>query len=129
VKTATPAKVADASVIAALIFGEERREEAASLLGGALLHEPALLGYELASVARKKSLRRPDRADILSATLERGLALDIEWIEVDHAEILRLALQTGLTTYDATYLYVARSLGAALVTFDSRIIAVMERES
>ncbi len=35
--------------------------------------------------------------------------------------ILLLALQTGLTTYDAAYLYLARSLGIPLVTFDEQL--------
>ncbi len=33
-------RVADASVLAAIVFGEPRAEEAAGLLSGALLHEP-----------------------------------------------------------------------------------------
>ena len=32
-------------------------------------------------------------------------------------------LETGLTTYDASYLYLARSLGVPLLTFDGRLAA------
>lgn len=49
-----PGKVADASVLGAVVFGEPRAAEARSLLAGADLYEPVLLAYELASIARKK---------------------------------------------------------------------------
>ena len=40
-----------------------------------------------------------------------------------HVATLRLALDTGLTTYDASYLYVADALNATLVTFDQELHA------
>lgn len=100
-----PIKVADASVLAAITFGEPRAEEAEALLQDAFLYEPPLLVYELASVAHK---------------------LEIQWVDVDHRAVLHLALERGLTTYDATYLFVARSLGAPLVTFDLQLMAASQ---
>ena len=118
-----PAKVLDASVLGALIFGEPRAKEALSLLEGAELYAPPLLAHELTSVARKKALKYPQLRERISEALEIGLSLDINWTEVDHLEVLRLALETGLTTYDASYLYLARSLGVPLLTFDGRLAA------
>lgn len=118
-----PAKVVDASVLGALIFGEPRAEEALSLLEGAELYAPPLLAYELTSVARKKILRYPRLEGKIMQALEIGLSLDINWTEVDHYQALKLALETGLTTYDASYLYLARSLDIPLVTFDERLAA------
>lgn len=123
---ATVARVADASVIAALVFGEVRRDEAAALLDSGQLYEPSLLGYELASVARTKCIREPDRKESIIEAFELAMRLEIEWIEVEHPAVLSLALQTGLTTYDASYLYIARTLGLPLVTFDARLLAVLE---
>jgi len=37
--------------------------------------------------------------------------------------MLNLALQSGLTTYDASYLHLALSHGLDLVSFDSRLSA------
>jgi predicted nucleic acid-binding protein len=116
-----PGKVVDASALGSLIFGEPRAEEARALLRDSELYAPTLLPYELASIARKKIIQYPDQKDGLSQALELGLALDIRWVDVDHLEVLRLALETGLTTYDASYLYVARILGMLLVTFDERL--------
>ena len=118
-----PAKVLDASVLGALIFGEPRAKEVLSLLEGAELYAPPLLAYELTSVARKKALKYPQLRERISEALEISLSLNINWTEVDHLEVLRLALETGLTTYDASYLYLARSLGVPLLTFDGRLAA------
>ena len=49
-----PAKVVDASIIAAVAFGESRAAEAEVLLSDSALSSPPLMAYELASVARKK---------------------------------------------------------------------------
>lgn len=56
-----PGKVADASVLGAVVFGEPRATETRLLLAGADLYEPALLAYELASIARKKYPGIPSR--------------------------------------------------------------------
>ncbi|GBD32964.1 hypothetical protein HRbin33_01940 [bacterium HR33] len=93
-----PAKVADASVLAAIAFGEPRAEEATSLLQDAILHEPALLAYELTSVAQKKALRypgwpRPIRAGAgLQRTYQRS------WIcrERGHSEWAGVRLARGM---------------------------------
>lgn len=115
------AKVADASVIAALAFGEPRADEAAALLQDAILYEPLLLPFELVSVARKKCLAHPERAVAIRTALDLALALDVHWVEVDFPAVLQMSLDTGLTAYDTAYLYVARALRATLVTFDERL--------
>ena len=121
------AKVVDASVLGALLFGEPRAEEAFSLLKGCDLHAPPLLAYELTSIARKKALKHPELLEKIRASLEVGLALDIHRTEVDHLAVLKLALKEGLTTYDAAYLYLARTLKIPLVTFDEELQRVTSR--
>jgi len=113
----------DASVVAAMVFGEERAPEARSLLRGAELYSPTLLAYELASVARVKSLRSPEIRQSIREMLIAALGMEFHWVEVAHAEALELALATGLSTYDASYLYVAMTGGMKLVTFDQRLQA------
>ncbi|MBN1442012.1 MAG: type II toxin-antitoxin system VapC family toxin [Planctomycetes bacterium] len=122
-----PGEVADASVLGAFLFQEPRAEEAASLLERAELFEPELLAYELASIARKKALRHPELRPRIREALEVGLSLDIRWVRVDQPAVVELALDAGLTTYDASYLHVARTLGIPLVTFDDRLRAASER--
>src|SRR5919106_2047367 len=113
-----PAKVVDASVLAAVAFQEPRFDEAVTLLEGMELHAPTLLAYELTSVARKKALLYPSLVRALAANLEDALSTDVQWAGVDHGEVLALALATGLSTYDASYLYLALTLNVPIVTFD-----------
>ena len=116
-----PAKVVDASVMASLIFEEPRAEEAAALLQGADLHAPLLMAYELTNIARKKAEQFPVQREDFVAALEAALVMDISWRDVRHSSVLRIALETRLSTYDACYLYLSRLLGAGLVTFDRRL--------
>ena len=121
-----PGKVADASVLAAVAFGEPEATDAAALIGDADLYEPTLLRYELASVARKKVSVYPDQRDGLLRGLEAFLSLDIKWVEPDHLQIIDLALKSGLSTYDASYLHLARALALPLVTHDRRMRVAAE---
>jgi predicted nucleic acid-binding protein len=115
------AKVVDASVLAALAFGEPSADRAANLLSGSKLYAPDLLPYELASVALKKSMNYPARTREIAIALETALGLDISLVSVPPADILAVALESKLTVYDAAYLYLARSLKCPLVTFDERL--------
>jgi predicted nucleic acid-binding protein len=54
----------------------------------------------------------------LAANLEDALSTEVQWAEVDYREVLALALATGLSTYDASYLYLALILNVPIVTFD-----------
>jgi predicted nucleic acid-binding protein len=54
--------------------------------------------------------------------------LQIENADVDHAEVLTLAAGTGLTAYDASYLWLARTLDAELVTLDRQLARVAARQ-
>jgi predicted nucleic acid-binding protein len=51
----------------------------------------------------------------------------LETLDVDHKAVVDLALQTGLTTYDASYLWLAKDLGVVLVTLDRQLAAAAER--
>jgi predicted nucleic acid-binding protein len=44
-------------------------------------------------------------------------------VAVDYLASLALAEATGLTAYDASYLWLARSLGGELVTLDRKLAA------
>ena len=116
-----PGKVADASVLGAVVFGEPRAFEARSLLAGMDLYEPTLLAYELASITRKKIGIYPEQQEVLLQALEESLNMEISWVEIPHPAVVELALETGLTTYDSSYLYLAKTLGVPLVTFDQQL--------
>jgi predicted nucleic acid-binding protein len=63
----------------------------------------------------------PDRREALLAAFRLRDRLAIQAMEVDHAATLGIALTTGLAAYDASYLWLARQLGAELVTLDGEL--------
>ena len=118
-------KVVDASVVVALVFGEPEAGEAAALLGDSELVAPMLLRYELANAAWKKAKRRPSKGPVVAEGVKLAGELDIHHVDVDHAGVLDLALELDVTTYDASYLWLARNLKAPLATFDARLKRAM----
>ena len=118
-----PGKVVDASLLAAYAFKEDRFEEAQVLLRDADLYAPTLLSYELTNTACKKARIYPTLSESLTTGLDMALALDIQLVQVPHQPVLFLALETGLSAYDASYLYLARSLAIPLLTFDTQLAA------
>src|SRR6185437_14102654 len=110
-------KVVDASAIAALLFGEPEADTVAERLAEGRLVAPSLLEFELANVCLLKSRQHPG----LMAAFRLRARLGVEEIAVDHGGVVGLAAATGLTAYDASYLWLARELGAELVTLDRKL--------
>lgn len=119
----TGVKVVDASALAALLLGEPEAALVAQRLRGGKLAAPALLGFELANICLTKLQRHPAEREALL----RGYALQsrmaIEVVAVEHDGVLALAEASGLTAYDASYLWLGRRLGAELVTLDRQLAA------
>lgn len=115
--------VVDASALAAIAFNEVGSDSVARRLEGAAVAAPLLLKFELANAAWKQIRRHPDRErEILRALAETlGPRTRIRWMDVDASEVAMLALSTGLTAYDAAYVWLAGMLGADLVTLDVKI--------
>ncbi len=116
-----PGIVVDASVVGAIAFNEPNELEADALVKGFEVYAPFLLAFEMANIAVKKINRNPsDRLTIFNS-LDTALRSAINWTGVDFNKTLTLALETGLTAYDASYLYLAQTLGLPLATFDRKL--------
>ena len=111
-------KVVDASALGALLFGEPAADIVAARLRGGWLVAPALLGYELTSICLKKIRGNRDEQSGFLASLAIWDQMGIEIVAVDHIAIVPLAEQCSLTSYDASYLWLAQQLSAELVTLD-----------
>jgi predicted nucleic acid-binding protein len=118
-----PVEVVDASAVAAILFDEPESERVVGRLGSGRLIAPALLDFELASICVKKTRLRPERRDTYRLALALRWRMPIEILPVEHGEVVALAETTGLSAYDASYLWLARRLGAGLITLDRRLAA------
>jgi predicted nucleic acid-binding protein len=116
-----PVVVADASAIAALVFVEAGAEAVASRLESGDLAAPALLSHEIANVATVKLRRRLMTRVAAETALALFKRLDVRLHPVDPAAAFAVASETGLTAYDAAYVWLARALRADLVTLDVKV--------
>ena len=116
-------KVVDASALGALLFGEPDDAAVAERLRGASLIAPALLHFDVANICLKKMRRHPDQRDVLMDAFGMLGQMEVGMVEVDHDEALVTAERCGLTTYDASYLWLARRTGSELVTLDGQLQA------
>ncbi len=114
-------KVVDASAIGALVFGEPDGPEIAHRLSGNRLAAPELLFFEVANICLKKLKRYPDRRQLILEAFKMLGRLTVQQVKVDYGEAVLLAEHYGLTAYDACYLWLARRLGAELVTLDQKL--------
>jgi predicted nucleic acid-binding protein len=116
---ARPPLVVDCSVVAAVLFDEPNREEAAQVLAAKELFAPEIIADEFVSVAVKKS--RQGLGDVVGQALIDFAELELTRYRADVHAQWRLALEYDLSSYDAAYLWLAAELGAPLATFDARL--------
>jgi predicted nucleic acid-binding protein len=67
--------------------------------------------------------RHPDQQDALMAAFGMLNRMEVGGVEVEHREALLLAERSGLTAYDASYLWLASRMSAEWVTLDQQLPA------
>ena len=107
--------VADVSVIAAIAFHEPEAYRARGIIENAELYAPRLLAYELTNIACNKIRAEPHRRSGFTSDLGDGLAMNFIWREVALPDVMQLAMETGLSAYDASYLQLAIDLDTSLL--------------
>jgi len=116
--------VVDASAISAIVFGEAEGATIAAHIDGESLVAPTLFDYEMANIGWKKMRRHPDKRATLIAAMSRVPGLPIVKVDVPVADLFALATETGLSAYDASYLWLAMSRDLELVTLDAELARV-----
>jgi len=79
---------------------------------------------QLANIAWKKIRRHPDKHFEITTAISGLPRLQITRVPVPVGEVLSLAIETGLTAYDASYLWLACSRDLELVTLDDRLARI-----
>jgi predicted nucleic acid-binding protein len=117
----TGVKVIDASALGAVLFAEPAGERIAGRLRDGRLVAPMLIAYELTNVCLKKIRANPQQRWGFLEAFAAWNQIGIELVEVEHGGVLGVAERSGLTSYDASYLWLAQRLNAELVTLDRRL--------
>jgi predicted nucleic acid-binding protein len=81
----------------------------------------------VAGVCLKKIRAHPRQHDMFMAAFRLIDRLDIDMASVELADVVALAQDTGLTVYDAWYVWLARLLESELVTLDKKLATVSSR--
>jgi predicted nucleic acid-binding protein len=124
---ATETKVIDASALVAVLFAEPSAQSVAERIRGCSLIAPKLLDFEILNTCLSKIRRQPALRSGLIAAYAARASIRIDIVDVDYGEVLALAEQTGLTAYDASYLYLARINAVELVRLDRQLAQAAEK--
>jgi predicted nucleic acid-binding protein len=79
----------------------------------------------LASICLKKIKAHPSQRTLILKAFNLAERLTIDIVEVNHSGVITLAKETGITTYDASYVWLAKQLKGELVTLDTKMLRVV----
>ena len=126
----TAALVLDCSAACSLCFEDEGAEPCDQLLAvleSGLAVVPALFFWEVANVLlmaeRRQRLSRAERVEALQLLEDLGCETDPTKPAVIWHDVIHLADQCSLTSYEAAYLELAMRRGLPLASFDQALLA------
>ena len=90
------------------------------------LVSPQLLVYETMNGLRSAVLQKRQTEKTAELLLDSFLNMGIHFEKVDEKEVLRLALKKSITTYDASYVWLAKSQNIRLLTLDEKLENVLK---
>jgi predicted nucleic acid-binding protein len=125
--------IIDCSVSASWFLKDESNEEANKVLAMLMDHEmvvPSLWPIEMANVLviaeRKKRITAADAARVVELFLSLPIEVDLGGLQ--NLRVLQLlALEYGLTVYDACYLELAQRKGLPLASLDQTLNKAAEK--
>jgi predicted nucleic acid-binding protein len=116
-------RIVDASAIGAVLLVERDAAWVTQHTDGMDLLAPALLPFEVGNICWKRLQRVPAERDrILAIWAAWCASQSVRLVAPDPVQTLQLAHDTGLTFYDASYLSVAQSNKAELISLDTRLV-------
>lgn len=121
-----PPAVLDSSVLSAFVYQEPNAHIALASMQTYALVAPAILPLEVANVAMNKLRRKLASAEDLGKQLGDFDFSCVSLQPVDALEAFTLAAHYKLSSYDASYLWLAGRLMAPLLSFDQKLLKAAE---
>ncbi len=87
---------------------------------------PHLLTYEITNGLRSAVIQKRHGQKVAELILESFLNMGIVFEKVDEKKVLRLALKNDITTYDASYVWLAKSQNIKLLTLDRKLEGILK---
>lgn len=125
--------VIDNSVVMSWAFQDEANPYADAVLGrlsavSAIV--PAIWPLEVVNVLlvaeRRKRLKQADSVRFITLLSQLPIYVEREWPDNRMAELLAIGRTNNLSSYDASYLYLAMRKGLPLATLDQKLIAAAQ---
>jgi predicted nucleic acid-binding protein len=120
-------KIIDSSAIGAVLFGEPEAERMIEWIAGESLVAPTLVDYEVANICWKKLRQHPEKRESLIEAYSLFPRMALNRRRVSFPDVLALAEAERLTVYDASYLWLSRSLGLELITLDGDLLTAARK--
>ena len=119
--------VVDASAVAAILFDEPESATIRAHIRGETVIAPHLIDYELANASWKRIRKNPASEFQVLGMLDGLNGIGMRRVAVPPTDVAALAVKTGLTAYDAAYLWLAMAEDIELVTLDNQLARVNQQ--
>lgn len=116
----------DSSFVLAFLLKDENNEKVDKIFWkyekfSVKLISTTLLPYEVSNALRSAVIKKRLDNEMAKELFVAYQKLNIELHEVDFEMVLKLAINENLSTYDASYIVLARSKQSSLFTLDERL--------
>ena len=125
--------VIDNSVVMAWVFEDEANPYADAVLEKLLNSSaivPTIWPLEVVNVLlvaeRRKRLKQADSIRFITLLSQLPIFVEQEWPEDQMEELLAVGRASNLSSYDASYLYLAMRKGLPIATLDQKLIAAAQ---
>jgi len=123
--------VVDTSFVLAYLLPDEKERNVEEIFSKfeenkVNLVSPHLLVYETMNGLRSAVLQKRQTEKTAELLLDSFLNMGIHFEKVDEKGVLRLALKKSITSYDASYVWLAKSQNIGLLTLDEKLENVLK---
>ena len=122
--------VVDSSYILSVLLPDEKRLPAAknnlkliTSKKNKIISSP-LLEFEVGNGIRSALLRKRIKSNSPSILIKNFNLLPIKIEKIDNERVLSISITNNLSFYDATYLFLAKSRNAVLLTLDEKLFSL-----